>query len=384
MPQIAHNFHSLAGLMLLGGPGSGNHGHAGRPGEVGGSREGEGEGRDLPDLSSEKTPGGRSAYKLIREGVQQGFSSDQILTYVKSRIPHTKVTKGHVAWAVKKAKAKGQGQGQAPVHTPVHAPVPVPKSPKAPKAPKAPVVSPVTKPAPSPLPSSTTGHKDTGTPAKVDLAARAKAAGSVLSEHKETKDAVLKQTTEDGDARKALIDKIGTGPALARAHKEYAETPLHDLQVLSGIRVEDKPVYGQANCSSSGVVTMGSTSAIGDFRHELGHAILFALGNSGLIDEIKSVHAESLERFAKAKKSGPLPQLSHEWFEVNAGVIGKRALDTWHEDGAEHYRGYHKAIYQDKHEGGNGVKLAQYRTRFPRWARIWDSWYSTAQATKTE
>ena len=166
---------------------------------------------------------------------------------------------------------------------------------------------------------------------------------------------------------------------MARASKEYGETPINDLDMLNGINVEGHAVYGQANCKvASRVVQMGTTSVTGDFRHEVGHALhgVAESAHGPLVKAMRHEYDAAMER-AKANPAGMQQKLSHQWYEENYGVIGRRALDTWHENVAEHYRGYHKAIYQQRHEG-NAAALSTYRQRHSGWAKIWDAWYTGA------
>ena len=39
---------------------------------------------------------------------------------------------------------------------------------------------------------------------------------------------------------------------------------------------------------------------------------------------------------------------------------------------------YHREIYRDRNEGGNGKYIDQYRTRHPKWADLWDAHYTAA------
>jgi hypothetical protein len=179
------------------------------------------------------------------------------------------------------------------------------------------------------------------------------------------------QASADEQTNAAIVKAIGHGPAIDRAVAEYKSTPTADLLVLTAIRVEAAPVFGQANCSGS-KVTMGSTSVTGDFRHELGHAIHNSL-TPALVDFVKALHAASIAR-SKANPLGYHTKQSHEWYEVNLGIIGRRALDSWRENFAEHYRGYQKAVWQVR-TGSDPEALNRYATRFPEWSRFWDAYY---------
>lgn len=192
----------------------------------------------------------------------------------------------------------------------------------------------------------------------------------------ETKDAVLAVVDSGGAAKAALIKQLTTGAAADRAVKEYADTPTADLECLSAIEVRGEPVHGQANCNmGTRKVTMGSTSVTGDFRHELGHALHGALLKNQIVNAyIAKLHAEAMAK-VKANPAGLAAKLTHEFYETTYGVIGRRALDDEKEDVAEHYRGYHKAVYQTRTGEVQGA-LEKYRERFPGWARLWDCWYS--------
>ncbi len=221
------------------------------------------------------------------------------------------------------------------------------------------------------------GHTDVA-------AARAKIASAIFEGGFAMPDAagLLMDQAHDPAKASAFAASITKGDA-ARAAKEYAQTPLYDLQVLGGVRLETKPVHGQANCQmATRVLTMGSTSVTGDFRHELGHAIRAAmggdLGGKTALTKAAAAEYELVKQKVASNPEGAKEKLSHDWYETHYGIIGRRGLDSWEELAAEQYRGYHKALYQDRFEGGAGQKLAQYRTRFPGWARIWDAHYSAA------
>ena len=192
----------------------------------------------------------------------------------------------------------------------------------------------------------------------------------------------LKESDADKAAKSAFIDSISHGPAAHRAQKEYSGTPRADVEILSSITVKDSPVQGQANCSlGSRAVTMGSTSVTGDFRHELGHALRAAWGGSGgpsaktaLTNAVFKLHAEAMAK-ATSNPAGVKQKLDHEFYETNYGVIGKRALDSVEEDFAEHYRGYHKAVFQSQNEPDKKNALEKYNQRFPGWAKLFNAWY---------
>jgi hypothetical protein len=194
-------------------------------------------------------------------------------------------------------------------------------------------------------------------------------------------DAVL-QLQAKGQAER--VKEIGTGPALHRAVKEYAGTPMYDLNTLSKIDVLDTPAYGQANCNMAmRTVQMGSKSVTGDFRHELGHALRGSMSGNNLSGKTAMTNAvakEYADSMAKLNADPPSKKdmLNYEMMETKYGFVSDRSPDTWEEHAAEHYRLYHREIYKDQHEGGKGKFLAQYRERHPGWAKIWDAHYTAA------
>ncbi len=217
--------------------------------------------------------------------------------------------------------------------------------------------------------------------------ARARLAEAILKHGLEVPNAALLVQSHDDTAQVTkTIWKLTNGNGdIERAQKEYADTPLCDLQVLSRISVLKVPVHGQANCNmATRAVTMGSTSVTGDFRHELGHALHAALGGAKGLTQKNALTSAIADHYNKVKErmvknpAGVKTKLSHDWYEDNYGVIGKRGTDNWHEDFAEHYRGYHKAIYRDAHEGGQGAYLEQYRQRHPEMAKVFDAHYTAA------
>jgi hypothetical protein len=148
--------------------------------------------------------------------------------------------------------------------------------------------------------------------------------------------------------------------------------------------VLDEKVAGQAVCNlSARSVKMGSTSVTGDFRHELGHAMRSAFAGDNpknqtpMTTAVAYEHDQAMQKVTKNPPK-PLEKLSHDEYELRYGVVGRRSLDNWEEDCAEHYRLYHREVYRDLHEGGNGKYLAQYRARHPGWAKIWDAHYTAA------
>ena len=217
---------------------------------------------------------------------------------------------------------------------------------------------------------------------------RARVVSAILKDNIGIKNAVLQLIPESGANKKTkeIVGKITKGDVGA-AQKEYSLTPTFDISILGGIVVKSSPISGQALCNmGSRTLTMGSTSAIGDFRHELGHAIRASLGGTshssknGVTLAIAAEYDKVKQRM-KENPSGKNIKASHAWYEENLGVIGKRGLDNWEENFAESYRGYHKAIYQDKFESGNGKNLARFRALHPGMTRIFDAYYTAALLT---
>lgn len=213
---------------------------------------------------------------------------------------------------------------------------------------------------------------------------RAEVTGAIYKGGHGIKDAALQVIKGDNQAAKMdLIKGLTTGNP-ARSMKEFADTPTYDLHVLSGITQSNNPVKGQAVCyMGPRVIEMGSTSVTGDYRHELGHAIRSALGGEspgGKTVITKAIHDDfgKVQEKVKADPNGLKMKLSHDEYETKYGVVGRRSLDNWEEHFAEHYRLYHREIYRDTKEGGNGKYLAQYRERHPEWAKIWDAHYTAA------
>jgi hypothetical protein len=232
---------------------------------------------------------------------------------------------------------------------------------------------------PKAIVSPTADHGDALATSTAYAAKLSAAASSILTAGTAAKDAVLQVHAQDDPAgRAAAVAAISEGPAKERALHEYAHTPTGDLRVLSRITVKDTPVQGQAVCNmASRSLTMGSTSVTGDFRHELGHAVRSAWGNSAMTQAVKAEFKKAQDR-VKADPPGHGMKLTHDEYESKYGVIGKRGLDNFEENAAEHYRGYQKAVYARLHEGDGGKALARYRQLHPGWARIWDAHY-TAQ-----
>ena len=232
-------------------------------------------------------------------------------------------------------------------------------------------------------------------PQNPDLAERRmRAAAAIFESDTAVPNAVL-GLIGPNELRQKKIDELATG-VVERAEKEYAFTPLVDLEVLGGVHVKDVPVQGQAVCNLvTRQLTMGSSSNIGDFRHELGHAIRSAWsGGSGPGGVTPlTTHVFAQYDWAKQKAAGATggPDVGGEsgwkanalkqaWWEQH-GAIDPRCLDSPEENAAEQYRAYHKALYQmtqtDAPDHDPGA-LEHYRQTFPEWARMWDAWYTAA------
>lgn len=212
---------------------------------------------------------------------------------------------------------------------------------------------------------------------------RAEVTSHLLTSKTATPDAVLHVlAVHDKAAVSAKVASLTTGN-VAAAQKEFVDTPLYDLQVLSGMDVKAGPISGEALCyMGTRRLEMGSTTRSGSYRHELGHAIHSALAGKSWDHENETTKAITLEyktALSKVKVDPPNGiKLNHEEYETKYGVVGARGLDNDKENFAEHYRLYHREIYRDKNEGGGGKFLAQYRQRHPGMAAIFDAHYSTA------
>ena len=211
---------------------------------------------------------------------------------------------------------------------------------------------------------------------RTDMVMRARAAGALLH-GPAVPDAVLHVTRGDPDKLK----KITKGDQAATlAH--LADTPRHDLDILKGIEVHDKPLQGQAVAYMGQMrMAFGTTSKPGDWRHELGHLLRAGLGgkdHTGKTEMTKAVAAEyaKVQERVKANPEGMKTKQPHEWYEEHYGVAGRRSLDNWEENFAEHYRLYHRELYRDAHEGGGGSKIKGYRKRHPGMAKIFDAHYT--------
>lgn len=181
------------------------------------------------------------------------------------------------------------------------------------------------------------------------------------------------------------IDNVTTGSAkgIARAKSEFKAVPLFDLAALTKLEMFDKPINGYA-CAymATGAMKVGvrpntGDYATGDFRHELGHLLHGTFMHVPALN--KTITSEYEKAIAKknAKPHGPD---NADWFEENWGVPGPRAVDNEKEFIAEHYRGYHRALFQEQQQGKpKGSKsLDEYRQRHPEMAKFFDAHYTAA------
>lgn len=220
---------------------------------------------------------------------------------------------------------------------------------------------------------------------------RVRGTAAIMDAHAEVPDAILSVPPEEKQ-RAELLAKLTTGNK-ERAFKEYAYTPVGDLEVLHHIDVANHPVFGQANTTPQRDVNMGSTSAMGDFRHELGHALRFAFSAPGpltahtpLTDYVSDLHAQALAKVKHNIAAGiPKPKTEPEWEKV-IGVADPRALDSWEEDFGEQYRIYHRAVYRATHPEAADADpdaMKKYREMHPGWNRLWDAWYTAMAAGRS-
>jgi hypothetical protein len=219
-----------------------------------------------------------------------------------------------------------------------------------------------------------------------DMAMRARVTGSIYLSGLAEKNAVLHTAYADPKHLANIMDGKGD---LGYASAQYAEVPQHDMEAVTKIHVKAEPVYGEAVANlGSREITGGKGTRPGSYRHELGHVIRASLGGSSYSNHntmTKAIHAhyEEVQARVKADPSGLKAKMPHEWYEEHYGVAGRRSLDSWEENFAEHYRIYHRNIYQDMHEGGGGKMLAGYRKRHPKMAKIFDAHYTTALLHQT-
>lgn len=186
----------------------------------------------------------------------------------------------------------------------------------------------------------------------------------------------------DKAAHAQLVADLVKGGAPGQGAKEYGQTPLYDLQVVSEVRISAKPIAGQAVCYlQTRALAVGpgpeGKHVTGDFRHELGHAVDFALieAPAAFRDAIDG-HWKKAQGAAKKQGTKPPPGAGEDWCETTFGVMSLRGLDNAKEDFAEHYRGYHREAL--RHRKKKGGQLDIYAERHPAYAAIWDAHYTAA------
>jgi SPP1 gp7 family putative phage head morphogenesis protein len=212
---------------------------------------------------------------------------------------------------------------------------------------------------------------------------RARVAGSILLGKTGVKDAVTHLPDNDHVALAGKIKGMTKGDA-TNSIKELSTVPEYDLGILTGIEAKPTNIPGEALARMlDRSIVVGPNTRPGSYRHELGHVLRAALGGDsfkGQTAMTKAIFAEYDQVMGKVKANpaGLKQKQEHEWYEKEYGVAGRRSLDNAEENFAEHYRIYHKALHQDKHEGGNGTKLAGYRERHPGMAKIFDAHYTAA------
>lgn len=203
--------------------------------------------------------------------------------------------------------------------------------------------------------------------------------------------AVKLMQTHDQEATRRFVAAISEGN-IPWALKEFQDTPLYDLQVLGGITVRDSAVPGRAVCQmNSREITMGQGSKTGDFRHELGHAIRAAMGGESGYDGKTFITKMVKDEFKKVQEriaADPSLMNGHGHVDTDAlqkayGIVSARGADNWEENFAEQYRGYHRALFRDRKEGGT-KHLDNYKAWNPGFAKIWDVWYSGALRGQTQ
>lgn len=187
-----------------------------------------------------------------------------------------------------------------------------------------------------------------------------------------------KQLHDSAESSKHATDIANSGHK--RVGKEFALTPLYDLQILSKISGE-VPGFDNSVCyMSERSIKMGKGRPTGDYRHELGHAIHASIMGSYTDKQIKKHYQGVIEK-ANKNPAGKHKKLSYDFYEDEYGIIGKRGLDNDKEDFAEHYRGYHREVYRELKENGSG-NLAKYRKRHPEMAALFDARYTVAAMAK--
>ena len=294
----------------------------------------------------------------------------------------------------------------APVPTPVPAPAPPSPSDPAPGSGDfdphavANAISEKTGLSIDQIKSALTSHADTTN--SVVLKHRAAVEGAILDHGMARENAILdvmgqkgKWGVHDKGSHNAFVASISKGDK-ARSVKEYEQTPTYDVQVLTGVNAVHGHVQGQANCTYTRLVTMGHVKGdfvTGDFRHELGHAVRFAMqqgtpGGGGHLGagtpggSLTPMAKAVAERFVDVKqrmKANPATgPVDNDFCEKSWGIISTRGKDNWEENAAEHYRGYHREVLRERYKKDGGGQLATYRERHPEWAAIWDARYTAA------
>jgi len=213
---------------------------------------------------------------------------------------------------------------------------------------------------------------------------RAKIVGAIYASGTGVKDAVVQVFDSDSEQSKnALVKKLTSGKP-DKPIAEFSSVPEYDIKILSSISQLSGPAYGEANCQmATRRIEVGSTTRSGSYRHELGHAVRSAMGGDSHKSKriiTKAVAEEYNKVMQKVKKDpvGLKKKLSHEEYEKKYGVVGRRGIDNWEENFAEHYRLYHREAFRDRNEGGGGKYIAQYRERHSGMAKVWDAWYTGA------
>ena len=208
---------------------------------------------------------------------------------------------------------------------------------------------------------------------------RVDATWELLNKNAGVKNAVLHAIKLPG--REKVLEQLVNSPAsdaMERASKEFSDTPVHDLHIAN--EVEYHPGHDERRglaLMHKGWMQVFGNSMSGDWRHELGHLVHATLDNGPSADLIHSEYKKAVSR-AKQK---PIPE-GEKWdtnkVQDEYGVPSLRGLDDEHEFFAEHYRGYHRSVYQDKEAGGGTHHLDLYRKRHPEMARLFDAHYTAA------
>ena len=196
---------------------------------------------------------------------------------------------------------------------------------------------------------------------------------------------VLAHNGHNGTMVKKALEGITKGD-LARATSEFARTPVYDLQVLSEVKLTPKSIPGRAVCYvQTRAISMGHDEVkkdfvTGDFRHELGHAVHFAWIESAQgTEDILRGEFKSVQERRKQNPSPKSSKMDSNWYEEKWGVTGARGADNHKENTAEHYRCYHRTLHQEQNGGSKGsTSLAQYRSRHPAMADLFDARYTAA------